>query len=147
LIRAAKAADHVAMKLLLEKGADPNQMTRNGVTALMAAAGVGTSDADTTGRVKLQPDVIESIKLCLTAGADINAVDGNGRSALFGAAQQGFDKVVEFLAANGAKLDVKDRNGRTALDAASGLAGGAGFDGTAGNTSTATIDVLKKLMK
>jgi len=147
LIRAAKAADHVAMRLLFEKGADPNQMTRNGITALMAAAGVGTSDADTTGRVKLQPDVIESIKLCLAAGADINAVDSNGRSALFGAAQQGFDKVVEFLAANGAKLDVKDRNGRTALDAASGLAGGAGFDGTAGNTSTATIEVLKKLMK
>ena len=50
LIRAAKAADHVAMKLLLEKGADTKLATRNGVTALMAAAGVGTSDADTIGR-------------------------------------------------------------------------------------------------
>jgi hypothetical protein len=145
LIRAAKAADHVAMKLLFEKGADPNLATRNGVTALMAAAGVGTSDADTTGRVKLQEDVVESIKLCLAAGADIDAVDSNGRTALFGAAQQGFDKVVQYLADRGAKLDIKDRNGRTALDAASGLAGGAGFDGTAGVSHEATIAVLKKL--
>ena len=80
LIRAAKAADHVAMKLLLEKGADPKLATRNGVTALMAAAGVGTNDADTTGRVKPQADIIESIKLCLAAGVDINAVDSNGRT-------------------------------------------------------------------
>jgi uncharacterized protein len=146
LIRAAKAADHEAMKLLFEKGADPNLATRNGITALMAAAGVGTSDADTTGRVKPQADIIESIKLCLAAGADINAADSNGRTAFFGAAQQGFEKVVQFLADNGAKVDVKDRNGRTALDAASGLAGGAGFDGTAGNTHAATIEVLRKLM-
>jgi ankyrin repeat protein len=145
LIRAAKAADHVAMKLLFEKGADPNLMNRNGVTALMAAAGVGTSDADTTGRVKPQPDIIESIKLCLAAGADINAADSNGRTALFGAAQQGFDKVVQFLADNGAKADIKDRNGRTAMDAAKGLAGGAGFDGSSGLSSAATIEVLKKL--
>jgi len=147
LIRAAKAADHVAMKLLLEKGADVKLATRNGVTPLMAAAGVGTNDADTTGRVKPQPDIIESIKLCLAAGADINAADSNGRTALFGAAQQGFDKVVQFLADSGAKVDIKDRNGRTALDAANGLAGGAGFDGTSGLTSAATIEVLKKLMQ
>jgi len=146
LIRAAKAADHVAMKLLFENGADPKLATRNGITALMAAAGVGTNDADTTGRVKLQSDIIESIKLCLDAGVDINAVESNGRSALFGAALQGFDKVVQFLAERGAKVDLKDRNGRTALDAASGLVGVAGFDGSAGVTHAATIAVLKKLM-
>jgi ankyrin repeat protein len=146
LIRAAKAADVVAMKLLFEKGADPNLATRNGITALMAAAGVGTNDADTTGRVKPQEDIIEAIKLCLAAGADIESADNNGRTAFFGAAQQGFDKVVQFLADNGAKVDVKDRNGRTALDAASGRAGGAGFDGTYGAVHPATIEVLRKLM-
>jgi len=146
MIRAAKAADHAAVKLLIEKGSDQKLATRNGVTALMAAAGVGTNDADTTGRVKLQPDIIETIRLCLEAGADINAVDSNGRSALFGAALQGFDQVVQFLADKGAKVDLKDRNGRTALDAASGLVGAAGFDGTAGVTHEKTIAVLKKLM-
>jgi ankyrin repeat protein len=97
--------------------------------------------------VKLQPDIIEAIKLCLAAHADINAVDSNGRTALFGAAQQGFDKVVQFLADNGAKVDIKDRNGRTALDAASGLAGGFGFDGTSGAAHASTIEVLKKLTR
>jgi ankyrin repeat protein len=146
LLRAAKAGDHVVMKLLLEKGADAKLANRNGVTPLMAAAGVGTSDADTTGRYKTQEEIIESIKLCLDAGVDIDAVDSNGRSALFGAAQQGFDKVVSFLASRGAKVDLKDRSGRTALDAASGLAGGAGFDGSSGVAHEATIAVLKKLM-
>ena len=146
LIRAAKSADHVAMKLLLEKGSDVKLATRNGVTPLMAAAGVGTNDADTTGRYKPQPDIIESLRLCLDAGADINAVDSTGRSALFGAAQQGFDKVVQFLADRGAQVDLKDRNGRTALDAANGLTGGQGFDGTSGMASQATIAILKRLM-
>jgi ankyrin repeat protein len=146
LLRAAKAGDHVVMKLLLEKGADARLANRNGVTPLMAAAGVGTSDADTTGRYKTQEEVIESIKLCLDAGVDIDAVDSNGRSALFGAAQQGFDKVVAYLASRGAKVDITDRNGRTALDAASGLAGGAGFDGSSGVAHEATIAILKKLM-
>jgi len=145
-LRAAKAADLIAMKLLLEKGADVHLPTRNGVTPLMAAAGVGTSDADTTGRVKPQPEIIESIKLCLAAGADINAADSNGRTAIFGAAQQGFEKVVQFLADNGAKLDVKDRNGRTLVDAASGLAGGSGFDQSSGTAHAATIEVVRKLM-
>jgi ankyrin repeat protein len=145
LVRAAKAADYEAVKVLLAKGADPKLATRNGVNPLMAAAGVGTSDADTTGRVKPQPDVIETIRLLLETNIDINAVDSTGRTALFGAATQGFDKVVEYLAAHGAKVDIKDRNGRTALDAANGLVGGAGFDGTAGVAHDATIAVLKKL--
>jgi len=111
----------------------------------MAAAGVGTNDADTTGRVKLQPDIIESIKLCLDAGVDINAVEGRaGRpcSARLSRLRQG----CPILGDRGAKADLKDRNGRTALDAAAGLAGGAGFDGSAGVAHEATIAVLKKLM-
>ena len=146
LIRAAKAGDHVVMKLLFEKGADPKLATRSGITALMAAAGVGTNDADTTGRYKTQAEVIESIKLCLQAGVDINAAESNGRTAIFGAALMGFDQVVQFLAENGATVDVKDSRGRTPLDAAMGLAGGAGFDGTSGVEHEKTVAVLRKLI-
>ena len=107
----------------------PKLATRNGINPLMAAAGLGTKEEDTTGRRKTQADAIEAIKLCLQAGLDINAVDGRGQTALHGAALWGLDDVVQFLADRGAKLDVKDRQGKTPLDAAMGLAGGVGFDG------------------
>jgi ankyrin repeat protein len=147
LIRAAKAADYVAMRLLFEKGADAKLATRSGINAMMAAAGVGTSDADTTGRYKPQEDVLEAVKLAIEAGADVNAADSNGRTALFGAALMGYDKVIQYLAERGAKVDVTDSRGRSALDAAMGLAGGAGFDGTAGVSHPATVAVLQKLLK
>jgi hypothetical protein len=43
---------------------------------------------------------------------------------LFGAAFWGWTDVVKFLAAHGAKLDMQDAQGRTAVDAALGRAGG-----------------------
>ena len=49
-LRAAKAGDVPAMRLLLEHGADPKlSPTRSGITPLMAAAGLGTSEQDTHG--------------------------------------------------------------------------------------------------
>src|SRR5262249_43640068 len=146
LLRAAKAGDVVAMRVLLDKGADVKAANRNGINPLMAAAGLGTKEEDTTGRHKTQPEAIEAIKLCLDAGVDVNAVDGSGRTALYGAALQGFDQVVQFLAEHGAKLDLKDRQGRTALDAALGKAGGLGFDGSSSVTHESTAALIQKLM-
>ncbi|HLQ78597.1 MAG TPA: ankyrin repeat domain-containing protein [Terriglobia bacterium] len=146
LVRAAKAADTDVVKFLLEKGADPKLAGRGGVTPLMAAAGVGTKDEDTTGRHKTAAEMIDTIKLLMAAGLDINAAESTGRTALHGAALQGFDPVVQFLVDNGAKLDAKDRNGRTPLDMAMGLAGGAGFDGTAGVAHESTATLIRKLM-
>lgn len=145
LLRAAKAGDVAVMKLLMEKHADAKLATRNGVNPLMAAAGAGTKEEDTTGRRKTQADAIEAIKLCLDAGIDINAADSRGQTAVHGAALQGFDQVVQFLADHGAKLDVKDRQGRTPLDAAMGLAGGVGFDGNSGVVHESTAALIRKL--
>jgi ankyrin repeat protein len=147
LLRAAKAADIPAMRLLLDKGADVKLATRNGVTPLMIAAGVGTKEEDTTGRRKVEGDAVEAIRLCLAAGADINAADTRGQTALHGAALQGLDRVVQFLADNGAVLDAKDKRGFTPLDAALGLAGGVGFDGRSGNPHESTAALLRQLMK
>jgi uncharacterized protein len=147
LVRAGKAGDAVVVKFLLEKGADPKLTTRNGINPVMAAAGVGTKEEDTTGRHKTSADMIETIRLCLAAGVDINAADSNGRTALHGAALQGFDPVVQFLVEQGAKLDAKDRNGRTPLDMAMGLAGGAGFDGQSALAHESTATLIRKLMK
>ena len=146
LLRAAKAGDIPVMKLLLEKGADPKLATRNGVNPLMAAAGLGTKEEDTTGRRKTQADSIEAIKLCLQAGIDINAVDSRGQTALHGAAFWGLDDIVQFLADHGAKLDVKDRQGKTPLDAAMGLSGGVGFDGSSSVPRPSTAALIQKLM-
>ena len=147
LLRAAKAGDVAAMKLLLEKGADVKLSTRNGINPLMAAAGLGTKEEDTTGRRKTQAEAIEAIQLCLNAGLDINAVDSRGQTALHGAAFQGFDDVVKFLAEHGARLDVKDRQGKTPLDSAMGLAGGVGFDGNSSLAHPSTAALIQKLMK
>jgi len=146
LLRAAKAGDVTVMKLLLDKGADPKLATRNGINPLMAAAGLGTKEEDTTGRRKSQADAIESIKLCLAAGIDINAVDGRGQTALHGAAFWGLDDVVQFLVDHGARLDMKDRQGKTPLDSAMGLSGGVGFDGGSSVPRPSTAALIQKLM-
>jgi ankyrin repeat protein len=147
LLRAAKAGDVAVMKLLLAKGAEAKLTTRNGINPLMAAAGLGTKEEDTTGRRKTQAEAIEAIKLCLEAGVDVNAIDSRGQTALHGAAFQGFDDVVKFLAGNGAKLDVKDKQGKTPLDSAQGLAGGVGFDGQSSQPHPSTAALIETLLK
>lgn len=146
LLRAAKAGDAEAIRVLLAKGADVKLTTKFGVTPVMAAAGLGTKEEDTTGRKKTEAEAIASIKLCLDAGADVNAADNQGDTALHGAAQKGFDQVVQLLAEHGAKLDSKDKKGRTPLDAANGLMGNGGFDGTRRDVHETTAAMLRKLM-
>jgi uncharacterized protein len=147
LLRAAKGGDVEAVKFLLEHGADPKLATRSGINSLMAAAGLGTKEEDTSGRFKTEAQIIETVGLCLKAGADINAQDSRGQTALHGAAEKGYDKVIQYLAANGAKLDLKDKQGKTALDAALGNAGGGGgFDGSRKDVRDATANLLRQLM-
>ncbi|HEY8518530.1 MAG TPA: ankyrin repeat domain-containing protein [Gammaproteobacteria bacterium] len=147
MLRAAKAADVPAMKLLLEFGADPTLAPeRSGINPLMAAAGLGTSEQDTTGRYKTEEQAIEAIALLLEHGLDVNATDARGRTALHGAALQGYNEVIKFLAANGAKLDVQDNDGFTPLDTALGLAGGFGFSGREGVVREDTAALLRELM-
>ena len=146
LLRATKAGDSEVVRLLIAKGADAKLATRAGINPLMAAAGVGTREEDTTGRRKTESEAIESIKLCLDAGVDVNAVDGTGRTALYGAAMWGLDQVVKFLAEHGARLDMKDKRGFTPLDAAEGKAGGRGFDAATGDPHPTTAALLRELM-
>src|ERR1700733_9411481 len=145
-LRAAKAGDTEVIQILLAKGADPKLTTKFGMTPVMAAAGLGTKEEDTTGRKKTETQAISSIKLCLDAGADVNAIDNQGDTALHGAAQKGYDQVVQFLVDRGAKLDIKDKKGRTPLDAAMGLMGNGGFDGSRRDVHESTATLLRKLM-
>ena len=52
---------------------------------------------------------------------DVNAVNSMGLTAVHGAANRGSDDIIQFLVEKGAKLDVKDKEGRTPLTWAEGV--------------------------
>jgi ankyrin repeat protein len=118
-LRAALAGDIEVMRLLLDHGADPNIPTFSSTTPLMAAAGVNWSVGQTYTESK--DALMEAVKLCLEKGADVNAVNSMGFTALTGAVNRGSDDLVEFLVKHGARMDVKDKEGRTLQDWAEGV--------------------------
>jgi ankyrin repeat protein len=126
LIRAAKAGDVEAMKLLIAHGANVDLPTVAGITALMAAAGNGSVNLDTRGRYKTEAQAIEAVELLVKSGANINARDRNGQTALHGAAGWGWNGLVKSLAANNVDLNAKDAQGRTAADIARGASTSSG---------------------
>jgi uncharacterized protein len=118
-LRAALAGDITVMRLLLEKGADPNIPTFAGTTALMAAAGVNWMTGQTFTESK--EALMEAVQLCLDKGGDVNAKNSMGVTAVIGAANRGSDDILEFLVKKGARLDIKDKEGRTPLVWAEGV--------------------------
>jgi uncharacterized protein len=125
LMRAAKKGDLAIMRVLLDRGADVNVAMKNGATALMFVSGrgglgrFGVYDAKRAS----ETEFIEAAKLCLRHGAKINAIDAAGQTAMHSAAAQRDDAFIEFLADNGARLDLKDKQGRLPLDMALGAGG------------------------
>jgi ankyrin repeat protein len=118
-LRAALAGDITVMRLLLEHGADPNINTNDGATPLMAAAGVNWVVAQTFSHS--DAEFIEAAKLCIEKGNDVNAVNSQGFTAVIGAANRGFDAMIKLLVEHGAKLDVKDKQGRSPMTFAEGV--------------------------
>lgn len=161
LLRLAKTFDAEAMQRLLDAGADSDLPNQDGILPIMAAAGLGSSSCDPRGfgpgiphyeTPDVQAASIAALQVLLDGGADVNAqgpvVTGTGsrfgarrtgQTALQGAAGWGWDDVVGFLVANGARIDLRDAQGRTAYDVAQG-AGGRG-----GGARTATAELLAQL--
>ena len=110
------------MKLLLELGADPDLTNEENSTALMIAAGLGTSSPGEDPGT--EPEVLEAVKLVLSLGADINAVDSQGETAMHGAAYKHVPTVVRFLADAGADINVwnqRNEDGWTPLNITEGI--------------------------
>ena len=138
-LRAALSGDTATMKLLVQRGADPNLPTLAGTTPLMAAAGVNWTVGQTY--TESPQALIDAVNLCLELGADVNATNSMGLTALLGAANRGSNDLIELLVKRGAKLDVKDKEGRTPLRWAEGV-----FLASVGaERKPATIALLEKL--
>ena len=137
--RAAQSDDVTAMRLLVEKGADPLLSTTDHTTPLMVAAGVGWSDGQSHGSPS---DAPEALKLCLEWGGDVNAANDVRYTALHGAAFRGANEVVKLLVEKGAKMDVKNQEGRLPVNMAEGMHIGPG--GWVEHEDTAAL--LRKLM-
>jgi ankyrin len=118
-LTAALAGDLTVMKLLLKHGADPHIPTFSGTTALMVAAGVNWVVDQTFDEG--QPALLEAVKLCVELGMDVNAVNSMGLTALHGAANRGSNEIIRYLVQQGARIDVKDAEGRTPLTWAEGV--------------------------
>ncbi len=73
LLRAARAGDAPFVKLLLEHGALVDLPSNQGVTPLMAAAGVEFGLRVTRGRNRTDEGVLATMRLLIDAGADVNA--------------------------------------------------------------------------
>jgi ankyrin repeat protein len=116
---AALSGDVTVMRLLLDHGADPKIPTIQGTTPLMAAAGIDWVFYQSYDEGPKA--LLEAVQLCYELGLDVNAVNSMGLTALHGAANRGSDDIIKFLVEKGAKIDVKDKEGRTPMTWAEGV--------------------------
>jgi len=139
--RASLNNDLAVMRLLLAHGADPKIATFNGTTPLAAAAGVGWVRGQTfvPGGVPAQ---LEAVKMLIDLGGDVNQVNDMGLAPLHGAAFRWSDEVITYLVERGAKLDAKDKVGRTPLTWASGVT----IPSTPPEPNPRTMALIQKLM-
>lgn len=114
LMYATQTARAEAIKILLDAGASPNTLSYLGQTALMAVASAYSSSP-------------EKFRLLLAAGADVNVQDIDGHTALmfamYGALASDDTspsflqraELISLMRAAGARTDLRDRRGLTAL--------------------------------
>lgn len=148
--RAAYAADIVAMKLLVSRGADPGIPTMKGlsrpptddglreykevgnrppipvggpgVPPLVAASGVGYGEGFAGNTHNFAPTgMMAAVKyLVEELGADVNAVDHEGNTAMHNAAARGDVEMILYLVEKGADPKAVNREGKSTADMANG---------------------------
>lgn len=106
-LMAADTADIPLMRLLIELGADPLIPNADRCMPLMAAAGIGTNAPGEEAGT--EEEALEAVSLILDLGGDINEVDKNGETCMHGAAYKSSPRLVEYLAAHGADIEIWNR--------------------------------------
>jgi ankyrin repeat protein len=105
LLFAAKAGSADVMKALVTGGAKPDVRAQDGMNLTMAAAYSGNLDA---------------VKYALELNPDLNVQDQSGKGVMHMAVSNPqspeAEAVIAYLADKGAKLDAKDKRGRTPSD-------------------------------
>jgi ankyrin repeat protein len=144
VMRAAKNGDAAAIRILLDRGADPALPQKNHTTALMFAAGDGRGTGVFTKDIGTERDLLDSVKVLVEHGVDVNAFNDNGQTAMHFAAQVS-DDTVRYLAAHGAQVDRRDRQGHTPVDLALGI-GARGRAGGPPPVRQGTAALLRQLM-
>lgn len=148
LVRAAKGLDAPAIRLLVAHGANLTLTGARGITPIMAAAGMGSVDADTRGFYTSEDTAQrsrDSIEALVKGGADVNSTAPNGQTPLHAASFWGWNPAVQFLVDHGAKVDVRDKQGKSVVDSALGKNGGNSRGGSRIDVHQDTADLLIKL--
>jgi ankyrin repeat protein len=146
LMRATKTNDVAAMKLLLDAGASPFLTQKDYTTPLMIAAAGGARAGSYAAAFSVtEAGTMDAMKLLLEYGADVNSFNANGQTAIHRAAQRGADQVVRFLADHGAKLNMKDKQGRMPVNLAGEPTRNPGASPGPGHATT--VALLRQLMQ
>jgi len=106
LMRAAFAADLELVKLLLERGADPTIVSRDGETMVSAAAGLAFIHGYHRG--KSPEERLQVITLFVQLGNDVNQADDYGITPLMAAGNYGDVAIIQYLIDAGADLSAHD---------------------------------------
>jgi ankyrin repeat protein len=106
LMRAAFAADLELVKLLLERGADPTIVSRDGETMASAAAGLAFIHGYHRG--KPPEERLQVLKLFVQLGTDVNQADDYGITPLMAAGNYGDVAIIRYLIDAGADLGAHD---------------------------------------
>lgn len=133
LLRAARDGSLDEVRACLARGADVNQKTAEGWTALMLATLKGHTDVIrtllahsptqvnacshngwTALRFAIYMSDSETVSLLLAAGAEVNAPDNDGWTALMQAAGERNIECLEILLAAGAEVNARNKIGETA---------------------------------
>ena len=141
---AAKNTDVEAMRVLVEAGADPLIPSADHTTPLMVAAGVAIfiPGEDGGSLPSQEAEMLDAVRMCVELGTDVNAVNDRHETALHGVAYRGVNAIVDYLVAEGARLDATTVEGWTPLALANGLSYSDFY-----KAQTHTADRLRALMR